>query len=104
MVASKIQNTPEIKAFIRDNNHLFWWIKESEKENIDPRFLVEAVLNYGDEKDVKKLFDLLGLETVAAMFYRQSQKERNNYLKPIRHFFHLYFQRHVPGYPQSAAA
>ena len=51
MAVSKLHNRPEIKSFIREQSHLFWWIKEEEKEDIDTRFLVEPVLNYGDEED-----------------------------------------------------
>ena len=104
MTTEKVNYEQAIKAFIRQNSHLFWWIKDAEKENIDPRFLVEAVLNYGDEPEVKKLFELVGLKKVAGIFYQQTHKGRSNYQKPIQHFFHLYFQRNVPGYPQSVAA
>ena len=41
-------NNPEIKTFIRENTHLFWWIKPEEREHIELNFLVESVLNYGD--------------------------------------------------------
>ena len=98
-------NTPEIKEFIKENKGLFWYIKESEKENISHGVLVEFILNYGDEKSVKKLFDLLGLEYVAKIFYEQTHKEgpiaskRVNYFKRTAHFFNLYFKRHVPQYP-----
>jgi len=51
-------NTSEIKKFIRENSSLFWWIKEEEKENIDVKFLVEQILNYGDEKSVKNYLNL----------------------------------------------
>ena len=42
-----------------ENNTLFWWIKTEEKKNISLDALVEAVLNYGNEKSVKKqgIFD-----------------------------------------------
>ncbi len=96
-------NSPEIKQFIRENSSLFWYIKESEKENISYETLVEAILNYGDEKSVKKLFNLLGIENAAKIFYKQTHKEgiaakRLNYFPRTAHFFNLYFKRHVPGY------
>ncbi|MBI4945027.1 MAG: hypothetical protein HY840_01345 [Bacteroidetes bacterium] len=92
-------NTPEIKQFIRENTALFWYIPEKAKENISHETLVEFILNYGDEKNVKKLFDLLGMEKVAEIFYKQTHKEnltarnRINYLKLVRNFFDLYFKK-----------
>ena len=47
-----------IKTFIQENSVLFWYIPEEEKQNISIEFLIETILNYGDEKSVKKLFDL----------------------------------------------
>ncbi|MBI2966778.1 MAG: hypothetical protein HYY40_03060 [Bacteroidetes bacterium] len=94
-------NSPEVKQFIRENKDLFWYIKESEKENISHEVLVEFILNYGNEKQVKKLFDLLGLDHVAEIFYRQTHKEdpivakRINYLPLVLNYFDLYFTKHV---------
>ena len=96
-------NSPEIKQFIRENSSLFWYIPEKEKENISQELLVETILNYGDEKSMKKLFCFLGTEKVADVFYRQTHKngiaaKRVNYFPRVIHFFNLYFKRHVPGY------
>ena len=95
--------SPEIKQFIRENSSLFWYIPEKEKENISQEALVESILNYGDEKSVKKLFNLLGIEKVADIFYKQTHKtgiaaKRINYFPRVINFFNLYFKRHVPGY------
>jgi hypothetical protein len=65
-----MENSPEIKQFIKENSSLFWYFKEEEKENIDHEILVEFILNFGDEKSVKKLFDLLGIDYVADIFYK----------------------------------
>ena len=96
-------NSPELKAFIRENSHLFWWIKPEEKEHIDVNFLVEAVLNYGNEHSVKKLFELLGLQQVAEIFFRQISRVRVNYHPRTIHYFTLYFQRHAQTYSDSPA-
>lgn len=94
-------NSPEIKKFIRANRSLFWYIKESEKENISHEVLVEFILNYGNEKDVKKLFKLLGVKKVAEIFYKQTRKtdpiaaKRINYLPLVKNFFDLYFERNA---------
>jgi len=89
-------NSPEIKAFIKGNSALFWWIKAEEKENISLDFLVETILNYGNEQSVKKLFELVGIKQVAEIFYRQTSRQRVNYHPRTVHYFTLYFQRHVP--------
>lgn len=38
------ENTPEIKAFIRQNRALFWYTPEKEKENISHELLVEYLV------------------------------------------------------------
>ena len=52
--------TPEVKAFIRKNAHLFWYIPDEKKENISDETLVEFILNYGTLEDVKEMKELLG--------------------------------------------
>jgi hypothetical protein len=88
-------NNPEIREFIRENSHLFWWIKPEERENADIAFLVEAILNCGNEKSVKKLFELVGIKKVAEIFYRQTAGPRTNYHPRTAHYFKLYFQRYA---------
>jgi len=88
-------NSPEIKEFIKENSSLFWYIEDSEKQNISIGFLIETILNYGDEKSVKKLFDLVGINKVAEIFYKQTSRKRVNYHKRTVHFFKLYFKRHA---------
>ena len=99
--ASHNMNSPEIKEFIKENRHLFWWIKPEERENVDLSFLVETILNYGNEKSVKKLFDLIGIQTVAEIFYRQTSRQRINYHPRTVHYFTLYFQRHAQTHPDT---
>lgn len=95
MKMKKETNTPEIKRFISENSSLFWYVRESEKENISLPFLVETILNYGDIKSVKKLFDLLDIDTVADIFYQQISGRRTNYFPQVAYFFYEYFKRHV---------
>jgi hypothetical protein len=90
-------NSPEIKAFIKENSSLFWYFKEDEKENISPEVLVEFILNYGDEKSVKKLFVLLGIDVVADIFTKQTSGKRLNYFPQVIHYFNLYFEKHAHG-------
>ena len=85
----------EIEQFIQDNSSLFWWIKPEEKTDISINALVEAILNYGNEKSVKRLFDLIGIQAVADIFHKQISGERPNYHQRTKHFFQLYFKRHA---------
>ncbi len=84
---------PDIKELIQENSHLFWWITPEERKNVDLAFLVEAILNYGNEKSVRKLFDLVGIKKVAEIFHRQNSGSRSNYHPRTKHYFELYFQR-----------
>lgn len=85
----------EIIDFIKENSSLFWYTSEEDKENISIEFLIETILNYGDEKSVKKLFDLVGIKKVAEIFHRQTSRKRVNYHERTVHFFNLYFKRHA---------
>lgn len=91
-------NSPEIQQFIQENSQLFWWVKPEEKTDIELGFLVETVLNYGNERSVKKLFDLLGIQQIAEIFFRQIARSRVNYHPRTIHYFTLYFQRHAKSY------
>ncbi|OQY28741.1 MAG: hypothetical protein B6244_06160 [Candidatus Cloacimonetes bacterium 4572_55] len=92
-------NSPEIKAFIRENGGLFWSMQEAEKENIPESFLVETILNYGDEKEIRRLFELLGIERVADIFSQQISRKRKNYRPKTIHFFKLYFKKNAQRNP-----
>jgi len=85
----------ELEAFIQENRSLFWGISPEERANISVPALVEAVLNYGNEKSVKKLFDLIGIKTAADLFYQQISGRRSNYHRRTKNFLTLYFERHA---------
>ncbi len=84
-----------IKQFIRENEALFWGVKPDERENISLNVLVETILNYGDENKVRTLFDLIGVKTVAEIFFQQISGKRSNYHQRTKHFFRIYFKRHA---------
>ncbi|HRO76736.1 MAG TPA: hypothetical protein PLP27_11380 [Crocinitomicaceae bacterium] len=96
-----MENSKEIKTFIRKNRELFWHISDSKVEDISLDVLVEYIINYGDYDSVKELFNLLGTDTVATIFRKNTQSSRNNYNKLNRHFFEIYFNRHAHGNTQS---
>jgi len=87
-------NSPEIKAFIRKNSHLFWYTPGDKKEEISHEFLVETILNYGDMNAVIQLFHLLGIQKVAKIFFNSinlSKRRRGNYNEiTISYFDHVF--------------
>ncbi|OIP04121.1 MAG: hypothetical protein AUJ97_03220 [Bacteroidetes bacterium CG2_30_32_10] len=91
-------NSPEIKAFIKENNALFWYTPEDKKEDISPELLVETILNYGDMESVKKLFSLLGLKKTSEIFFNTikiSERRKNNFHELTLNYFSLLFQRYA---------
>lgn len=90
-----MQNTPEIKQFICENADLFWYIPEPDKQNISREVLVEFILNYGDMTKVNKLFQLLGLKTVATVFFSLKERKVGNFYPEIHNLFSLYFKQHA---------
>jgi hypothetical protein len=92
-----MRKSTEIKRFIARKPYLFWSIGDTARHNISEELLVESVLQYGDEKDVRKLFKIIGLYRTAEIFFSQTSKARNNYKLRTLNFFILYFNRHAPG-------
>lgn len=93
-----MQNLPELKALIRKNAHLFWYTKDTEKENLPLPIVVEFFLNYALQEDVKALFKIVGIKNVADIFNAQialSERAANNYLEINRNFFQLYFNKYA---------
>lgn len=91
-------NSPEIKAFIRENNHLFWYTPDEKKEEISLEFLVETILNYGDIKALKKMLDLIGIKNTARIFFNSinlSERRKNNFHELTINYFTLFFKRHA---------
>ena len=67
--------------------------------------MVETILNYGTDEDVRLLIGLLGLEQTASTFRKATQSDkRHNYLPEVANFFRLYFDRHVPVHSLERAA
>ena len=69
--------------------------KREDKKNISLDALVEAILNYGNEKNIKKLFELVGIKKVAEIFRKQASRKRVNYHNRTVHYFNLYFQKNA---------
>jgi len=83
----------DIHAFIRARPYLVWYTKNYNE--LSPDSIVEAVLNYGDWNDVKELERILGVEKVAEIFKRNSERKRSNYREKTREFFSRYFRKYA---------
>jgi len=92
-----MENSPELKALIRKNAHLFWYSKENKKENLPLGVVLEFFINYAGKETIKELFDIVGIKTAAAVFFEQlkTQKDRSNYFPELSNFFTLYFNKHA---------
>jgi len=95
--------SPKIKSFIRRHSQLFWYTPEDKKEDISESFLVETILNYGDLKSIKELFELLGVNNVARIFFdsiHKSERRKGNYHELTLNFFSLLFKPYASGSPE----
>jgi len=81
------------KEFIENRRDLVWYVKNPKELSDDA--IVEAVLNYGEWEDVKKIIEILGEEKTAEIFKKNSSKKRSNYNKKTKHYFDLYFKKYA---------
>lgn len=65
-------------------------------DHLSESAIIEAVLNYGDFDDVKKLIAILGIKKAAAIFQKRAWQRRSNYRPEIRNYFKLYFKKYAP--------
>ncbi|MDO9154335.1 MAG: hypothetical protein Q7U47_11665 [Paludibacter sp.] len=93
--------TPELKEFIRQNNHLFWYIPEDKKEEISDELLLEIFLNYGTLNDFIQLKRLLGINYLSNIFFGLEGRKKMNYYPEIYNFFYLYFGKYAQGNSES---
>lgn len=87
-------NSPEVKAFIHQHSNLFWYTPEDKKEDISPEFLVETILNYGDINDVRKLFEIMGMEQLSDIFHNIKGRRKLNYFPEIYNFYSYLIEKH----------
>lgn len=82
-----------VQNFIKKRPYLVWSVQNY--QSLSEEAIVEAVLNYGDFDDVKKLISLLGLKKTAEIFRKDSQRTRSNYRPNIKNYFDLYFKKYA---------
>ena len=79
--------------FIKKRPHLVWYTKNY--DNLSEEAIVEAVLNYGNFDDIKKMVKIMGIKKVAAIFRKKSKQRRCNYRPEIKNYFHFYFNKYA---------
>ena len=93
-----MENSPELKALIRKNAHLFWYTKDSEKENLPLPVVLEFFINYAGKEDIKALFNIVGIKNAAKVFFEQinkSERVSNNFEPLAKNYFTLYFKKYA---------
>jgi len=86
-------NSMILGDFVRKKKYLFWSTKNY--DGLSKEAVVEAILNYGDMNDVRELISLLGIQEVAKIFYKQTNRPRINYCPEVKNYFQLYFQKYA---------
>jgi len=95
-----MQNS-KIQDLISVVEHLFWWVPGEEMAFLSDDAIIEAVRSNGNEKMVKRLLDIFGIEKVAETFNRQISGRRINCRPRTVNYFRKYFERHAQGYSNS---
>ena len=85
----------ELQDFIAARRPLVWYVRDPRALNEEA--VVEAVLNYGNWRDVQKLLSILGTKRVARIFRKQmvTGRQRGNYYRDVANYFTLYFNKHA---------
>jgi len=90
--------SPEVKKFIEDHQHLFWYSPAPKSETVSDELLVEMVLNYGNMNELRGLFTVMGIRGVAKIFFDsigKSERRKGNYHELTLNYFTLLFNRYA---------
>ena len=90
--------TEALKNFIRENSALFWYTPDDKGENVTDELLVETLLNYGSLEQIQTLFNIMGMKTVADIFFHSinlSERRKNNFFELTVNYFTLFFKRYA---------
>ena len=87
--------TQAVKDYIQEHQALFWYSPEDKRETVSDELLVETLINYGTWEDIHKLFDVMGIKNVAAIFREMKGRKSLNIYPELRNYFELYFDRYA---------
>lgn len=82
-----------LQEFIKKKPYLVWSTKNYDK--LSNATILEAVLNYGDWDDFKKVIEILGIKKAAKIFREKSKQSRCNYRPETKYYFKLYFNKYA---------
>ena len=82
-----------IQEYLKKRPYFAWYIKDIKK--LSDEACLEAILNYGDWKDVQAAIKILGMKKAADIFKRKSKGKRSNYFPEIKNYFKIYFSKHA---------
>ncbi len=93
MIKKREEESMTIQNFIKKRPYLIWHTKNLDK--ISQEAIVEAVLNYGDFDEVKKMIKILGIKKTAEIFQKRAKQKRSNYRPEIKNYFSHYFNKYA---------
>jgi hypothetical protein len=82
-----------LQQYIKKRPYLVW--HTNNLDNLSDEAIIEAVLNYGDFSDVKKIIKMLGIKKVAKIFKKKNKQKRNNFSPKISNYFKLFFKQYA---------
>jgi len=88
----------EVRQYIEDHKHLFWYSPAPKSETVSDELLVEIILNYGTMDDIRTLFSVMKINNVSKIFFdsiNKSERRKNNYHKLTINYFTLLFNRYA---------
>jgi len=95
---NEIVRTPQLKKYIDDHQHLFWYSPVPKSETVSDELLVETILNYGSMDDTRNLFKVMSIKKVAKIFFDsigKSERRKANYHELTLNYFTLLFNRYA---------
>jgi hypothetical protein len=96
--STNFERSHEVKKYINDHQHLFWYSPVPKNETVSDELLVETVLNYGSMDDMRALFAVMGIKSVAKIFFDsigKSERRKGNYHELTLNYFTLLFNRYA---------
>ena len=82
-----------VQSFIAKRPYLIWYTRDF--KHLSQEAALEAVLNYGDFEDVRKMLAILGIQKAAKIFKKQIGRNRVNYDPKVLNYFRLYFEKYA---------
>ena len=90
--------SPEVKKYIDDHQDLFWYSPAPKSETVSDELLVEMILNYGSMDELRELFAVMSMKSVAKIFFdsiNKSERRKGNFHELTLNYFTLLFNRYA---------